>query len=259
MNTATAARRAREAVVVAPCLPSGSLVISIIIPVLNEAGPGQAGPQQAARGESESITDVLSRLPASVETIVVDGGSTDDTRELVRATGMRLVTAQRGRANQMNAGAALASGEVLLFLHADTRLPDNFLAALAEFERSPRAWGRFDVRLSGSHPMFRVIERMMNWRSRLTGICTGDQAIFVRRSSFVTLGGFAPIPLMEDIEISRRLLRISRPFCVHAAVTTSSRRWERRGILKTILLMWRLRLAYFLGARPEQLARRYYG
>ncbi len=219
-------------------------MISIIIPVLNEAG---------------SIQEFLSHLPASVEVIVVDGGSYDGTQKQIGLSAARLVNAERGRANQMNAGAAVAKGDLLLFLHADTHLPADFEGVLAAFARSSLAWGRFDVRLSGRHPMFRVIERMMNWRSRLTGICTGDQAIFVRRAIFHELGGFAAIPLMEDIEISRRLRAKSWPYCASQPVTTSSRRWETRGITRTILLMWRLRLAYFFGVGPEQLVRRYYG
>lgn len=158
----------------------------------------------------------------------------------------------------MNAGARLASGDIVLFLHADTCLPVDATAALDAFWRSGAAWGRFDVTLSGAQPMLRIVEFMMNQRSRLTGICTGDQAMFVRKEVFEAEGGFAEIALMEDIELSRRLKRRSRPFCASARVVTSSRRWETRGVVKTILLMWYLRLLYFLGASPEALARRYY-
>ena len=156
----------------------------------------------------------------------------------------------------MNAGAALGTGDALLFLHADTTLPDDadrlIAAALAR-----RAWGRFDLRIAGRHPLLAVVARMINWRSRLTGIATGDQAIFVTREAFLAVGGFPDLPLMEDIAISRRLKRLCRPFCIATPVVTSGRRWEHNGVLRTILLMWRLRLAYYLGVEPARLARRY--
>ncbi|MEO6696754.1 MAG: TIGR04283 family arsenosugar biosynthesis glycosyltransferase, partial [Gammaproteobacteria bacterium] len=165
---------------------------------------------------------------------------------------------ERGRARQMNLGAATACGEILLFLHADTRLPQNAGAVIhSGLAQTGARWGRFDVRLSGRPPLLRVVEALMNWRSRLTGIATGDQAIFVRRDLFERAGGFPDIPLMEDIALSRILKRFSRPFCVRERVITSSRRWEQHGIVRTIFLMWRLRLAYALGADPEQLVRRY--
>ena len=157
----------------------------------------------------------------------------------------------------MNAGADVATGELLFFLHVDSVLPDDWLNILMQFWHSDRKWGRFNVRLSGDHYWFRVIEFMMNHRSRLTGIATGDQGIFVRTATFHQSGGFMPIPLMEDIEFSKRLKRKSLPFCVMQVLTTSSRRWERNGIISTILLMWRLRLSYFLGVSPEKLARMY--
>lgn len=158
----------------------------------------------------------------------------------------------------MNAGARQARGDVLMFLHADTVVSAEALAALlTEFPASGRSWGWFDVRLSGRHPMLRVVERLMNVRSRLTGITTGDHAIFVRRATFEEVGGYPDIPLMEDIALSRRLKRASRPLCLAQPVITSSRRWEEKGILRTILLMWRLRLAYALGADPHRLARSY--
>lgn len=219
--------------------------LSVIVPVLNEA---------------DEIGDLLESLPVDqFEVLIVDGGSTDATAGIAGRHGVRVLRSARGRATQMNAGAHAASGDVFLFLHADVRLPGDFLRSLDEFAGSGRAWGRFDVRLGGRHPAFRLIELMMNVRSRLTGICTGDQAIFVTRHGFEQVGGFAEIPLMEDIEICRALKKVSRPWCSRDRVQCSSRRWETHGIARTILLMWRLRLAYFLGATPELLARRYYG
>jgi rSAM/selenodomain-associated transferase 2 len=145
----------------------------------------------------------------------------------------------------------------LIFLHADTRLPPDAPALIHEALAAGARWGRFDVRLSGARLLLRVVECMMNWRSRLSGIATGDQAIFVRRDLFRQLGGFADIALMEDVEFSRRAKRLAPPACLRACVETSSRRWEQRGVLRTVLLMMRLRLAYFLGADPRELARRY--
>jgi rSAM/selenodomain-associated transferase 2 len=169
-----------------------------------------------------------------------------------------VVAAPRGRARQQNAGAAAATGDVLLFLHADTRLPPDADARIAAALAAPGAcWGRFDVRLTGRAPLLRLVERLISLRSRLTGIATGDQAIFVRRDTFQAIGGFPDQPLMEDVALSRALRRIARPACLREAVLTSSRRWETRGIWRTIVLMWRLRLAYALGADPAELARRY--
>ena len=170
----------------------------------------------------------------------------------------RVISSARGRAIQMNAGAAIARGDVLLFLHADTRLPPNADELILEgLTQSQRAWGRFDVTIEGSHPLLPLVAALMNARSRLTGIATGDQALFVTRDAFNAAGGFPEIALMEDIELSRRLKRISPPLSLRARVTTSGRRWERRGVVRTILLMWRLRLAHFFGTSPESLARRY--
>ena len=217
--------------------------ISIIIPVLNEA---------------DRIGDLLSCLPGSVETIVVDGGSADSTVEISASRADQVLTSEIGRATQMNAGAAVACGEILLFLHADTSLPKNFVHHLQRFRLSNEAWGRFDVRIDSNNLMFRIIETMMNLRSRMTGICTGDQAMFVKRSAFEEVGGFPPIALMEDIEISKQLKKVSRPFCVHEPAVTSARRWLDGGKLPTIFLMWRLRFEYFLGVSPEHLIRQYY-
>jgi rSAM/selenodomain-associated transferase 2 len=221
--------------------------LSIIMPVLDE-------------GEGIAATlDALASLRAlGTEVIVVDGGSRDATIQRARLRADRVITAPRGRALQMNAGAQHATGDVLLFLHADTRLPaDADHVVLNGLERSGRAWGRFDVRIEGRHPLLRVVGFFMNLRSRLTGIATGDQAIFVRRETFQSAGGFAEIKLMEDIALCKRLKRESRPLCLSERVTTSGRRWEKHGVLATMVLMWRLRLAYFFGADPNALARQY--
>ena len=221
--------------------------LSIIVPVLNE-------------GEGIAATlDALADLRSlGTEVIVVDGGSRDATVQRARLRADRVILAPRGRALQMNAGAEKASGDVLLFLHADTRLPaDVDHVVLNGLERSGRVWGRFDVRIDGRHPLLFVVAWLMGVRSRLTGIATGDQAIFARRDAFHAAGGFAAIPLMEDIALSKRLKRVSRPLCLRECVVTSGRRWETNGVLSTIILMWRLRLAYFFGTDPHELARRY--
>jgi len=185
--------------------------------------------------------------------IVVDGGSADATREIAAALADRLLSAARGRARQMNAGAATATGDILLFLHADTRLPPEADALVAR-AASTRLWGRFDVRIEGRSPLLAMVAFLMNWRSRLTGIATGDQGIFVRRAAFQ---GFPDLPLMEDIAFSKSMKRRGPPACLDAKLVTSGRRWERRGVLRTILLMWGLRLAFFGGASPDALARWY--
>jgi rSAM/selenodomain-associated transferase 2 len=227
--------------------PSGGDRISIIIPTLNEAA--------GIRATLEPLQPLRAR---GHEVIVVDGGSADDTAELARALADRVLTSERGRAAQQNAGAAAATGGVLLFLHADTRLPEGADARVLDGLRAGgRGWGRFDVQLSGAHPMLRVVERSMGWRSRVTGIATGDQAMFVRRDWFARAGGFPAIPLMEDVALSTALRRLGPPLCLRERVVTSSRRWEQRGVLRTIALMWRLRLEYALGADPARLAERY--
>ncbi|MEQ6341430.1 MAG: TIGR04283 family arsenosugar biosynthesis glycosyltransferase [Gammaproteobacteria bacterium] len=223
----------------------GKRHISIIVPTLNEA-----------HGITATLTPLQALRQAEHEVIVVDGGSTDDTVVHAAPLADRLVTAPRGRARQMNAGAAAATGDVLLFLHADTMLPLDAAAHITAGQS--HHWGRFDVRLTGAHPLLRIVESMMNLRSRLTGITTGDQALFVERALFLAVGGFPEQPLMEDIALSRTLKRYGRPLCLRAKVTTSSRRWEQNGVCSTILLMWRLRLAYFLGADPARLARLYH-
>lgn len=223
------------------------LHLSIIVPVLNEA---------------DAIVPMLRGLQRwreqAHEVIVVDGGSTDDTAMLAAPYCDRVITASKGRASQMNAGAAMAGGEVLVFVHADTQLPGDATEHLQRFVDSPAAWGRFDVRLSGERLLFRTIAWFMNQRSRLTGIATGDQAIFVRRLIFEEVGGFEPLPLMEDVALSRRLLALSKPYCVPSKVITDSRRWEQVGPWKTILLMWRLRWRYWRGEDPMTLVEAYY-
>jgi len=185
--------------------------------------------------------------------LVADGGSADGTRDIAAPLADRVITSPRGRARQMNAGAAAATGDVLLFLHADTRLPadaDQFVfRSLKE-----NSWGRFDVIIEGRSALLPLIAFFMNLRSRLTGIATGDQAIFVRRAAFA---GFPEIALMEDVAFSKAMKRRGAPAILRAKVTTSGRRWEQRGVLRTMVLMWRLRLAFFLGAEPDELARRY--
>ena len=195
----------------------------------------------------------------NVEIIVVDGGSQDATVAISEPLVDQVVVSTRGRALQMNAGAACSSGEYLVFLHADTTLPRDVCDRIASWSSGrSRIWGFFPIRLSGRAPIFRLIETMMNWRSRLTGIGTGDQCLFVHRELFGAIGGFADIPLMEDIEICKRLKRISKPYCENIPVETSSRKWEREGVFKTMTMMWRLRLAYFFGVAPEKLVHKYY-
>jgi rSAM/selenodomain-associated transferase 2 len=222
-------------------------MVSVVIPTLNEAGV---------------IVDTLLSLQpmraAGHEVVVSDGGSVDATVEQARPLADRVISVRPGRAGQMNAGAAASSGDVLLFLHADTLLPPGADRLVRDAVSRPGArWGRFDVRLSGRSVLFRVIEAGISWRSRLTGIASGDQAIFVRRVAFDNVGGFNEMPLMEDLDLSRRLKALAPPVCLRARVVTSSRRWEERGIVRTVLLMWRLRLAYYLGADPAALAARY--
>jgi rSAM/selenodomain-associated transferase 2 len=221
--------------------------LSIIMPVLDEG--------EAIAKMLDGLADLRS---LGAEVIVVDGGSRDATIQRARLRADCVISAPRGRASQMNAGAARASGDVLLFLHADTRLPaDADHVVLNGLERSGRAWGRFDVRIEGGHPLLPVVAWFMGMRSRITGIATGDQAIFVGRDAFHAAGGFPAIPLMEDIALCKRLRRMTRPLCLRERVVTSGRRWEKNGVLFTIFLMWRLRLAFFLGADPKGLAHRY--
>ncbi len=224
---------------------SHELTVAIILPVLNEAGILET-----------ALTEVLEQAPDEI--VVVDGGSQDATRDVVRRhPTLQLFEAEPGRAVQMNAGAAAAHSDILLFLHADTRLPPDAIESVRAVIRAGDVWGRFDVRLDNSRFAYRVIERFMNWRSALTGIATGDQAIFVRRDVFRQLGGFAPIPLMEDIELSARLRRRQFPARIRTPVLVSVRRWKRYGVARTVLRMWWLRLCYWLGVSPARLARWY--
>jgi len=216
--------------------------LTVVVPALNEAA-----------GIERCLAALAGLRARGHEVIVVDGGSADATARLAAPLADRVIRAPKGRAAQMNAGAAAAAGDALLFLHADTLLPPEadraVLAALAA-----RAWGRFDVRFKSDDPRLAVIAFFINRRSRLTGIATGDQAIFVRRDAFP---GFAPIALMEDVAFSRSMLQVSPPACLAARVATSARRWERHGVARTVLLMWRLRYDYWRGADPDELARRY--
>jgi rSAM/selenodomain-associated transferase 2 len=217
--------------------------ISIILPVLNEA-----------RALQQHLPLLQEARAAGHELIVVDGGSRDAGPTLAAQYADRVLATQPGRALQMNAGAAVATGDVLLFLHIDTRLPPGAIALLQQqFTQSAVQWGRFDVQLSGAHPAFRVIETMINLRSRVSGVATGDQALFIRSSLFRDIGGFPAVPLMEDVAITKTLRRIARPLCLRERVTTSSRRWEAHGIVRTVLLMWWLRLLYVLGVAPATL------
>ncbi len=221
--------------------------VSIIMPVLNEA-----------ENIELSLQALQSYRQQGHELIVIDGNSQDNTVELASNLCDKLISSSVGRARQMNAGAEQASGNILLFLHADTHLPDNAMHHITNsIMKKNKVWGRFDVKLSGSHALLRLVAIMINLRSRLTGIATGDQCMFVRRDIFHKIKGFTEIPLMEDISLSRALLAQSSPVCLPTKVMTSSRRWEQKGIVYTILLMWYLRLAYFLGKPPEVLAQIY--
>ncbi|MCK5876298.1 MAG: TIGR04283 family arsenosugar biosynthesis glycosyltransferase [Candidatus Marithrix sp.] len=219
--------------------------ISIIIPILNE---------QTIIGKTLLALQPLRKN--GHEIIVVDGGSSDDTFQLVNLVDNFLLS-ESGRAKQMNLGAKSAQHEILLFLHADTFLPTNADKLIIEGLTKKYAWGRFNVCLSGTAKLLRVVERMMNWRSCWTGIATGDQAIFVRQDLYKQIQGFPDIPLMEDIAISKQLKYLSSPLCIKEPVITSSRRWEQNGIIKTIFLMWNLRLAYALGVSPHKLHKYY--
>ena len=224
--------------------PDMTLRLSIVMPTLDEAA---------------SIAATLRALQPlrelGHELIVVDGGSRDSTPTLCQGLADQVLSTPRGRARQMNAGAAASQHEVLLFLHADTLLPANADVVVGRALGQGAAWGRFDVRIDGRSRMFPLIAALMNARSRCTGIATGDQALFVRRAAFERVGGFPDQPLMEDVELSRRLRAVAAPACLRERVLTSGRRWERHGVWHTIFLMWRLRWRYWRGASPEVLAR----
>ena len=218
---------------------------SIIIPTLNEA---------------QAIIHCLSALQGlreRCEIIVVDGDSVDNTRMLAQPLADQVLLTGRGRAIQMNLGAAKSEGKLLIFLHSDTFMPENALDMIAKNISELRQWGRFDVMLTGSHPMLKVVACLMNWRSRLTGIATGDQVMFITKQSFDKVGGFPELALMEDIALCKKLKQFSQPICLSAKVASSGRRWEQFGVFRTIMLMWNLRLRYFFGADPELLAQLY--
>ena len=220
--------------------------LCIVLPVLDE-GPSLATRLRALEG--------LRQRGARV--VVVDGGSQDDTLAIARRHADLALLAPRGRASQMNAGAAACPADVLLFLHADTVLPENADVLVRRATLGPFAWGRFDVLIDSPRRLLGVVGTLMNLRSRWTGIATGDQALFVRHDLFQRIGGFPDLPLMEDIAICRLLKQQGRPACLRELVSTSARRWERHGVWRTIFLMWRLRAAYFFGADPRELAIQY--
>lgn len=220
--------------------------LSIVIPAINEAA------------QIANTLQALQPLRNNCELLLADGGSDDDSPAIAAPLVDEVLHSSRGRARQMNCGAEQASADVLLFLHADTRLPDFAVNRILQAIDGGYRWGRFDVEFDSQQLIFKLIALLMNWRSRLTGIATGDQAMFISRQAFQAVGGFPEIGLMEDIAISASLKKLGKPCCLTDKVVTSARRWQRHGIFKTILLMWRLRLAYFFGADPNDLAARYY-
>ncbi|ERL55820.1 Glycosyl transferase, family 2 [Psychrobacter aquaticus CMS 56] len=232
--------------------------LSIIIPLLNEAD-----------NLPQLIAHVTTLQPAPQQVILVDGGSMDGSvtiaENLLKASletaqsaiDWQVVESAAGRARQMNTGAKLATGDVLLFLHADTQLPMDAINEVQE-AMLQYDWGRFDVRLDSPHPLLKIVGIMINKRSRLVSIATGDQAIFIKKSVFERLGGYPDQPLMEDIELCKRLKKIARPACLHSKVTTSARRWQQHGNFRTIFLMWHLRFDYWRGVAPDVLKQRYY-
>lgn len=222
--------------------------LGIVIPVLNDAEP-------LAR-----LLGDLRRFAADAEIVVADGGSSDDSLAVAKDGAHRVCSAPRGRAAQMQAGADRVRSDWLWFLHADSRLRRMDAAELATAARAPDrpGWGFCRVHLDGALPALRIIESAMNARSSWTGIATGDQGIFVHRQLLDAIGGIPPLPLMEDIELCRRLRRLAHPKRLRGPIETSARRWRRDGVARTVALMWSLRLRYFLGADPADLARRYY-
>jgi len=219
--------------------------ISVIVPVLNEE-----------KTIASALRALLQLSPHEI--IVVDGGSGDRTVEICRSLSIKILSWERGRARQMNFGARRATGDVLLFLHADTRLPKTAFADIATALGDPRCLGgRFDVELEGSHPMLKIVGALINYRSRATKIGTGDQAIFVRREAFERIGGYPDIPLMEDVALCRALKRLGGVACLRTRVMTSARRWESDGVWRTILRMWTLKILYLAGVSPARLKQFY--
>lgn len=223
------------------------MIVSFIIPALNEAATIQT-----------TLDSLQTARQQGHEVILVDGGSSDKTIKIAETLVDQVINSPTGRAVQMNIGAAASQGNILCFLHSDTMAPQNIAVLIVTaLSAEARYWGRFNIHLSGASKIFRVIETFINWRSRLTGIATGDQGIFVERSCFDRIGGFPSIPLMEDIQFSSNAKSQSSPVCLRETLITSSRRWERSGILHTIFLMWRLRAAYFFGVSAERIAEKY--
>jgi rSAM/selenodomain-associated transferase 2 len=220
--------------------------LSFVIPVLNEAsGLG-------------ALLAALERDFPAAERVVVDGGSNDDSAAIALRGAHAVLLGEPGRANQMNLGAAVARGDTLCFLHADTT-PEFDEAALHAALDGEFAWGFCRVALRSRLPALRMVSAFMNRRATLTGIATGDQMLMVDRELFAEQGGFAAVPLMEDVEICKRLRRVVRPRALPLVVCSSGRRWEDNGVIATILLMWALRLAFWFGVSPERLWRLYYG
>lgn len=221
------------------------MLISIIIPVLNEEG---------------SIKNLLQQLQSyrqqGHEIIVVDGGSEDNTFAVSKLLADKTIESQPNRSTQMNRGTEYASHDILWFLHADSLIPENAVGKI-QMALNKKNWGRFNISLSGTSWMFRIIENMINLRSCITGIATGDQGLFMKREIFEVVQGYSNLPLMEDIDLSKKLKRISTPVCLKDKIITSSRRWEKHGILKTVLLMWQLRFLYWFGVSADKLAQKY--
>ena len=223
---------------------SSPIPVAIVIPVLNEAG------------QLHALLDYLK--PVQSQVVFVDGGSSDETRRQCEHTGFRVIESPSGRARQMNHGAAQVEADFIWFLHADCMPPGNAIESIQQAAKEGYSWGRFNVRLTGTAFIYRVIEHMMNWRSCVTQVATGDQGIFISRELFTGIGGFPDLPLMEDIAVSKLLRQHSRGACIRSALSVSSRRWEERGAWRTIVQMWWLRWRYFFGADPAQLHRQYY-
>ena len=221
---------------------------SIIVPVLNE------------EVFLTRYLNVFRRfLNDGHEIIIIDGGSSDNSARLTQELGCKVLISKPSRGLQQHVGALQSENEILLFLHADTNLPNDAFSLIHQaLKSSNKSWGRFDVSFSNSSLIYKIIAWMMNKRSCLTGIVTGDHIIFTTRSSYFKSGGFADIPIMEDIDISKRLKLISKPICLKHKVVTSSRKWEQQGVSKTIIKMWCLRTLFFFGVSSKRLARLYY-